>query len=477
MKKIYLAITCILLLVVFTGCNKKSVFLSEKEIKSNFTNFDIVANFNGIKFRLIKTSSGYYYENQTSNEYLYYNRNTNKSYAVDNDSQYKILVNGNYDFSEYLNNVYYILTYHLSRSNIVNYNTNETTYINRDVIEYSREEGDLIEKYYIDKELGGCLYFLIDDGNKRIICQIDSIVFGKNLLDPYEAYLDLEKADLTEFKNKETIISNLTSYDITFKIINNIYHIIKSDEGFLYHIKVDDNESMMLYDDKNAQWYKLNLEDKTKIIINDDTAVVEYESEILTLLLLSHLSNVNKNFYQANSKVVVDLDAIEYIYTSGSITQKFYVNLESGLCLKRVTKVDNIETVFEVTNIAFNGDISEYLAYDLSKNQTYQVYPSSHPFLEGIEALDTYGKYYVGYEISGELTIIYNNVSVYSLSSLIDKFKNDYQFNLNIDEIIPLTDVMLQGYYRYIAKRSDGLVIAIEYNMEIKQFSFTICSE
>lgn len=473
MKK-YLLIVIILLLFLTSckSCNNKSPFLTEEEIKANYNSFDITANFNGLKFRLIKSPNGYYYENTNDEEYLYYNRNTNQSFIVDNEAEDKTLVIGNYDFSDYLNNIYYILTFHISKQAIASYDTKSITFLDREVIEYSREEKNVIEKYYIDKELGGCLYFLIDDGIQRVICQIESMTLSNNLLDKFESYQVLGKANIAEFKDKETVMSNLTTYDITFKIAEKSYRMIKSSQGFYYSSASEENITATLYDANLSQWYTLNLKEKTKTILNDTMTVREEEEILFNMLLLSHLSNVDNNFYKKDAIEILNFDISEYLFSSTAVIEKYYVNLEYGLCLKRVIKIANVESVFEVTSFFFNGDVSEYLDYELDKNQVYQKWPSNHEYLLGIEPLN-YGTFFVGYENELGLNIVYRDFKSSYVDTIIKKFKAD-GFTIDSDESISYDTDYTYNLYKYTATNANGYKITIEFNKGTEELTLII---
>ena len=68
MKKIFLFFIVLFLSLSFSGCKKnKSNFKTVEEIKQNIRTFDIVANFNGISFELMKTSKGYYLADNDKN--------------------------------------------------------------------------------------------------------------------------------------------------------------------------------------------------------------------------------------------------------------------------------------------------------------------------------------------------------------------------------------------------------------------------
>ena len=91
MKKIVLFFIVVFLSISISGCKKnKNNFKSVEEIKQNISTFDIVANFNGIRFELIKTSKGYYLADSDKNIYVMSFYNTvidklnikNKTYKV-----------------------------------------------------------------------------------------------------------------------------------------------------------------------------------------------------------------------------------------------------------------------------------------------------------------------------------------------------------------------------------------------------------
>lgn len=477
MKKYFLIIIVSLLLLMLSGCkncsNSDSIFLTENEIKSNYNSFDITADFNGIKFRLIKTSKGYFYENINSKQYIYYNRDENKSYVIDTNLRQKTLVVGNYDFTEYLDTIYYILTYHLRNENIENYETQTTTYINREVNEYYREEGDIIEKYYIDSELGGCLYFLIDNGTQRVVCKFESVTLGKNFLDEYETYSMLENADVSQFNDKTTVLNNLTSYDITFNANGKEWQMIKSSQGFYYSVKSNETIDAMVYDNNTSSWYSLDIDTKTKRLTNEKVSAIEQETEIFEKGLLLHLTEVTNNFYVRDTEDILSLETKEYLKESNqlgiSISDRYYVNLENGICLKRVV---NGATVFEVTNVTFSGSVDIYLNYENDENQTYQEWPTTHEYLEGIEPL-SHGTFFVGYQNENELTIVYNNFKTSFVDSVVNTFKG-YGFVIDDDVVEQFDTDFTYLFYQYQALNSKGQKLLIQYTRENETLEFTI---
>lgn len=477
MKKYFLIVTILFLLLITTGCkncfNKDSIFLSEEEIKSNYNSFDATVDFNGLKFRLIKTSKGYYYENTSNKQCIFYNRDENKSYIIDNELKQKTLVEGNYDLSEYLNTVYYILTYHLRKESIQEYETQTTNYINRSVNEYYREEGDVIEKYYIDSELGGCLYFLIDNGTQRVVCKIESIKLGRDYLDQYESYYTLENADISVFKSENTVLNNLSSYDITFSANGKEWRIIKSSEGFYCSTKDEKTMIAELYDHNTSKWYRLDLENKTKIVTNDSTNINEFEINLFKKGLLMHLSEVSNDFFVGQEHDILDLLAKEYLKESSklgiSISDKFYINIENGICLKRVV---NGKTIFEVTSITFNGSVNEYINYENDKNQTYQEWPTEHEYLEGIEPL-THGTFFVGYQDDKELTIVYKEFKSSFVDSVVNYFK-EVGFVIDEKQFEEFDTDFTYLFYQYEAVNEKNHKLLLQYDKETEMLTFTI---
>lgn len=475
MKKYLIIIIC--LLVVFLAsckqCNKDdSIFLTESEIKANYNKFDITMDMNGVKFRLIKTSKGYYYENVNTNDSIYYNRDLNESYKIDKTTNSKILVLGNYNFSEQLNNVYYLLTYHLTDERIEKMNSEQTTYLNRDVTEYSRVVGDVEEKYYIDNELGGCLYFLIDDGVTRVICKVDSLKFGNDLLNEFEEYTTLSKANTSVLKSKQEVLDSLVEYDISFNNGDNSYHIIKSNEGFFYSIKDDKGLVSYLYVNSEQQWYLLDLESKEKYYSNSDEKVEDIEENLLKLLPLVHINEIDSTFYEKTGTKYLDYDVTVFGFENidNNINITYYVNIESGLCLKYILEVGKEQVVFDTINLSFEGDVSTYIEYDLSKNQIYPTWPESHEYLEGISPL-SYGTFYIGYENESGLTIIYNNYSSSFVDSTVDEFK-EFGFVDGIEDFEYDSDFAYL-VYNYTSTNAKGITLVLTYDNISKQLTLT----
>ena len=297
MKKIVLFFIVVFLSISISGCKKnKNNFKSVEEIKQNISTFDIVANFNGIRFELIKTSKGYYLADSDKNIYVFYDKTNHLSYRVDNTNQKKTLVVGNYDFSSYLNNIYYILTYHTSNSKISSLEKRANTYLNREVTEYYREKNEASETYYIDNQTGACLYFSIDTGEQKIVCKIDKLEIGDNFLDPYFAYENLQMADPNLFKSKKTVLEYFNnSYDLQIKFKDSDVHLIKSTDGFFCLLNENNTSKALLYNNNNHTWYDVDIKNQTRSITTVSDTVSEIENNFITLLV-DHIDNVDISF-------------------------------------------------------------------------------------------------------------------------------------------------------------------------------------
>ncbi len=467
MKKIVLFFIVVFLSISISGCKKnKNNFKSVEEIKQNISTFDIVANFNGIRFELIKTSKGYYLADSDKNIYVFYDKTNHLSYRVDNTNQKKTLVVGNYDFSSYLDNIYYILTYHTSNSKISSLEKRANTYLNREVTEYYREKNEASETYYIDNQTGACLYFSIDTGEQKIVCKIDKLEIGDNFLDPYFAYENLQMADPNLFKSKKTVLEYFNnSYDLQIKFKDSDVHLIKSTDGFFCLLNENNTSKALLYNNNNHTWYDVDIKNQTRSITTVSDTVSEIENNFITLLV-DHIDNVDITFYVKENQKFLDYTINMYerdITTDGILyTEEYYVEMETGICLRKKIDLSGSNNYFEVTSLEFSGDIQEYLDYEVVKKpQSYDHWPAEHKYLEGMEEIK-YGEFYLAYEDNNELSIVYKNITNAAFHIILNNMKT-YGFVIDSSEQKELDDNNTYLYYFYNAKREDDMKIRIEY--------------
>ena len=79
MRKSYLLLISLIMLFSFTGCKKKQgQFKTLEQIREDVNSFDVIMDYNGIVFELIKTSQGYYYAFDEKKLAIYYDQKTNQ---------------------------------------------------------------------------------------------------------------------------------------------------------------------------------------------------------------------------------------------------------------------------------------------------------------------------------------------------------------------------------------------------------------
>lgn len=425
-------------------------FASEAEIRNHLSSFNIKININGITYQLIRCKEGYYYANGNENVYGYYDAIKNESYSVNLIKQQKIKVIGNYDFSSQIEDIFYVLLYHLSSDTIQGLSSRETTYLNRDVIEYYRDSSEYEEVYRIDNETGACLYFSLGNTFKKVICKVDSISTENVDLEPYQSYESLQHVDLSTFIPENKVIENLGSYHIQLMIQDNVFQFISAENGYYY----ESNQQGYLYDKTDMKWYKIDHNEKTKMLTEDTIELKQIESELFKILT-SHLTDIQLNFYVKDDTEYIGRKVHAYerviVSSQASLKEYYYVDVETGVCLKK--EVNSAKAV--VTKFELVGDIDEFLNYQTVENNQYKAWPKDHPYVEGIEPIE-YGTFYFGHYTEDGLRIGYKDIQS-NHYLLIKEGITNAGFIENEEEMT------LPDYYYYTAKNGKQIQVTIEY--------------
>lgn len=475
-KAVIMGVICItILLMSCVGCKKKTEcekhghqyeektpttsvctrcgyidFASESEIRKHLSSFNIKININGITYQLIRCKEGYYYANGSENVYGYYDAIKNESYSVDPIKQQKIKVIGNYDFSSQIEDIFYVLLYHLDSETIQGLSTRETTYLNRNVIEYYRDSTEYEEVYRIDNETGACLYFSLGNSYKKVICKVDSISTTNVDLQPYQSYESLQHVDLSTFIPENKVIENLRNYYIQLTIQDKSFQFISAAKGYYY----ESNQQGYLYDKTDMKWYKLDHNEKTKMLTDDTIELEEIESELFKILT-SHLTDIQLNFYAKDDTEYIGrkVHAYERVIVTNQVSLKeyYYVDIETGACLKK--EVNSAKAV--VTKFELEGNIDEFLDYQTVENNQYKAWPENHPYVEGISPIE-YGTFYFGHSTEDGLRIGYKDIQS-NHYLLIKERIVDAGFTESEEEST------LPDYYCYTAKNGKQIQVTIEY--------------
>lgn len=449
-----------------TEGKKIDTSVAKANIEKNVNTFDITVDLNGTSYRLIKSIKGYYLEDLSKNLSVYYNKEQNKSYKVNNKTKTITLVNGNYNFAEYVENIYFVLTYHLNSKTISGLSIKDDTYLNRTVSLYYSENPSVVERYYIDKETGACLNFVLDDGVTKIICKVDSFSLLDEKIDQYNTYDVLEYALNVKFEEKETILEQFNEYSLTIEINGELCRLIRNASGFFCSLVINDRLVNMLYDFNENLWYELNDDDSTRFV-SETTSTVDGIEEIVFDLLTNHLENVDKTFFVRKNQTynLHTVDMYERSTATDNIMymEEYYIDVNSGICVYKNVNLSGYKSSFELKNISHEGDITKYLDYEIIRRpEKYDSWPVDHPYLEGIEEIK-YGTFYLGYEDKDGLNLIYNNFNSTYVDYIIEKFE-EYGFTIDANINKKEDDSFNYIYYIYQAKREDGYTISIDFD-------------
>lgn len=459
-----LIILLLLALFIFPSCknNCKKETDSRKsveEIKKTYKYFDITIDYNGVSYRIIKSSEGNYYENPKQNDCVYYNIEENRSYTIDENVKYEEEVN--YDFSKKIETIYEVLTMHLDSKNFTSLLKSKTTYINRSVTKYYRSSNDLVEEtYYIDDETGACLYFCLGDEAKRVVGKIDKLMIGDQSLATYNSYETLRKVDLSQIKKEDIIREHFKTYDITFNINNDQYQMISTAEGLYLKSAIGEN----LYIASEDTWYDVSSVNKTKTVISLDKTKEDVE-QLIFQPLLSHVSQIDYTFFVCENKTYIGRNVNIYIKTSRSNSevykQKYYVDIETGACLKK----EIASSYFTVMNYQSDASLQEMIEYQTIEQTSYESWPENHPYLEGIEEIQ-FGTFYRAMIIEEGLYILYHDIIQNDYLNIIEEMKG-YGFVIQ-DSNPPIES---EKYRCYKASRSDGLKLSLEFSVDEKELT------
>lgn len=435
---------------------------TKEEIKQNYKYFDISLDYNGIQYRVIKTSKGYYYENKKINDYVYYDMDENRSYTIENNVKYE--EETNYDFSKKINTIYDVLTFHVDRNNFPNLLKENISYLNREVTKYYRDSSELIEEtYYIDEQTGACLYFSLNDGTSRVLCKIDALTIGDQSLEQFKEYEILKKVDLSKIKKADEIKNNFVNYNISFYINEDLYQIISTNEGLYF--KTTDVEN--LYIVSEDQWYIVSSESKTKTPVNIKKTKEEIEQIILNQIT-SHIYAIDDKFYVSENKDYIGRKVDIYVKTTRSsdsiYRQKYYIDIETGACLNK--EVSNSR--FTIVHYQQNASIEEMINYETKPQISFDEWPSEHPYVLGIKEIE-YGTFYQANVFDGDLYIFYQNINNNNYVNIKEYFK-EIGFT-TIDENQVETDQVKL----FQATREDGLQVRIEFLVSEMELTIIFC--
>ena len=465
MRKSYLLLISLIMLFSFTGCKKKQgQFKTLEQIREDVNSFDVIMDYNGIVFELIKTSQGYYYAFDEKKLAIYYDQKTNQSYQIDNSQKQKLLLMDNYDFSDPLEDVYYVLTRHLSDPKIAYFKTRKSTYLNRDITEYYDEKNNLKQYYYLDDETGACLYFHIVNDSSDIVCKVNQFKLGNNFLDQFATYTAVETANKANLKSTTEVRKHFTTYDLTIKYNKQNIHLIKDQQGLF--LSTDSNDQTLLYSITEDKWYTVDLVNQTRSLYetngNDPSAL---EQQILDLIT-NYQANIDENFYEIKNQTYLDYQDVSlytkrFLIKNDLYMQNYLIDNQTGICLS--IEISNPTASISLNIIDFKqvGDVSLYLNYPVKK-LPYTSWPKDHPYLEVLEEIRG-GSFYVAYEDNDNLIIEYRNFT----SSLFDQALNQFKRAGFTNDVSENKDVQSGGriytYYIYNATSSNGLMLKMEY--------------
>lgn len=434
---------------------------SVEEIKRTYKYFDITVDYNGVIYRVIKSSEGNYYENTKQSDFVYYNIEENRSYTIDEHVKYEEEIN--YDFSKKIETIYEVLTMHLDSKNFTNLLTSKTTYINRSVTKYYRSNDELVEEtYYVDDETGACLYFCLGDGTKRVVGKINALQLGDQSLAVYDEYETLRRVDLSQIQKELAIRDNFQTYDITFDINGDVYRMISTNEGL--YLKNASGEN--LYIASEDTWYEVSSINQTKTVISLDKTREDVEELIFTSLL-SHVNQIDNTFFVCENQIYLGRNVNIYVKTSRSNSevykQKYYVDIETGACLKK----EIANSSFTITEYEQNASLQEIMAYETIERTSYDTWPEQHPYLEGIAEI-TFGTFERAMIIDGGLYIFYHDIIQNDYLNILADMK---AYGFTIQDSTPVES---ETYRCYMASRSDGLKLVLEFAVNEKELTIIL---
>lgn len=431
---------------------------TKDEIKQSYKYFDISIDYNGVQYRIIKSSNGFYYENTKINDYIYYDMGENRSYSIEDDSKYEEEIN--YDFSKKINTIYEVLTFHVDSTNFPYLLKEKISYLNRDVTKYYRDPSELVEEtYYVDDQTGACLYFSLSDGTSRVLCKIDALTIGDQSLEKIKNYEKLNKVDLSKIKKADEVKNNFINYNISFNINNDKYQIISTDEGLYFKSENIEN----LYIVNEDKWYTVSSKDKTKTPVNIKKTKAEIE-KIIIEQITSHINHIDEKFYVSENKDYIGRKVNIYVKTSRSsdtiYKQKYYIDIETGACLNK--EVSNNR--FTITNYQSNASIEEIMNYETKPQTSFDEWPSEHEYLSGIEEIK-YGTFDSADIFEEDLYIFYKNITNNNYLNIIDYFKEIGFTNIDGNQLDT------NNYKSFQSTRDDGLMVKLEFSVSEKNLT------
>ena len=332
--------------------NYKTINSDLDTIKDQYKTFNIKINFNGNEYKIIKSSNGYYFENQEMS--IYYDITTNKYYAVDNELKTKTIINEEFTMDAYIENIFLILSYHIDKNLLINYKKEITTYIGKEVIKYSITS-PYNETIIIDKETNTCLLFEIKTDKSE--------AFGKVLEISRE---DIDLAYLNEYK---TIINDLDiikdqykTFNIKINLNGNEYKFIKASNGYYY-----ENEDIVIYyDEIEKTYYTVDTALKTKTIINEEFTMNAYIENIF-FILSYHLDKNLLLGYKKEITSYIGQEVIKYTMTSPH-NETIIIDKETNSCLFFELKTDELETSGKILELSREDtDLSYFNDYKVLK--------------------------------------------------------------------------------------------------------------
>lgn len=441
----------------------KTIKQDKETLQQTLKYYDITVDLSGSNFQYITSSDGIYYNNDKTDISIFYDNENH--YSIDNKNKSKIIISDEYDINLHSDELFYLLGYHLDKVLLFDYTKEVGTYLNRDVVKYKLISSTLTEEIYVDKETNACLYFKIKSDKEEIICKVNKIKLVDTDLSYLDEYTTLKKCEELELKDKEEIISNFKTYQVSLIKDDQKLVFKKNEQGLFCSIEIEEGTNAIVYNAKNNVWYDIFLESLEKSLNENENKVETYEDSLFSLLTV-HLDAINDNFYKEENLTYLDRTVTKYIrniVVKGTIyKQEYIIDDETGACLKQIINFNGKITSFSVEKLQFETNIDEYFEYD----EIYYSWPKDLEILEGIEEIE-YGTFVKGMYDEDGFNLIYTDIKDAFFRQIL-KDMQSYGFTKEVEQDYSLDSSANYVFFMYSALNDKGLSITLHYTASDK---------